>query len=194
MLFVAAFVWLFNSMVNLAWSAPVLFYEQSSSNLKSLNDTVEQHDCSFLLTNRSQITAYHNLHIMCVFRTHIDGKPVPDPRKIAEAEVVVISPSAQIDSQPHFYPDSESVRFDIPVMQPASQYELRLTVVRNKKADEYPKLYLTTDQAVQLRLHDFRDSIVGNFFLVNLILLVLILYVIFLYTIFLFKKGVDDKK
>ena len=187
-LLIGVFVWQFTALINHEWNAPLLTYRQEATPAVALNDTVSRNECRFTLTNRSQTTIFHNLLITAMFRTHDGDRRFPEPRKIPDAEMVTISPAALVDSPCRVFADSEGVQFVIPAMLPGNSYELRMTVLRNIAADEYPRIYLKNEQPIEFRLHDKRDWVLENLFAINLCLLGFWICLIIIYIIKQLKK------
>lgn len=187
-------VWHLNNLINHETTVPILALREYTKSDVSSNDTIKEKEMVFTITNLSQATIFKHLDLFVSFRTKLDdGSAVPDPRKIYAAEVVPVAPSPFIDSVPAIQlANDEAAKFIIPSMQPGTTYKLFFQTKQHIKADEYPRLYINSDQPIQFRKYWIGEWIIENIFFINVVLLLLWAACVIIYLI-KYKKHQDEE-
>ncbi|MEM7551820.1 MAG: hypothetical protein AAF363_19220 [Bacteroidota bacterium] len=147
----------------------------------SLDRVLRNIECT--ITNITSKKSFENLKVDFLFDENSENE-------IFNPDVTVITPSSlhniEFDEL-----DNIIVEFKINKLQPTFQYKLRFSTLSSNGDEEFPKLFLTTEDTVRIIERSPQTWITKNITLINLILIVLW---ILLATIYLMKYGKINKK
>jgi len=164
-----------NNVIQMYVDAPTLAYRFTTVNEQKVEDGMEKVlECK--LSNLSKKDALRNLVINIAYKTEL-----PDPKKVMDPEIIPIAPSTIIPDTMMSSAFGLINEYKIPVIQPNSQYVLKLKVLENPAIDEYPKLYLSSSQSVKLTDHNFEVFLITNQVIINILLLAIWLVFIIIY-------------
>lgn len=164
-----------NNVIQMYVDAPTLAYHFTTISEKTVETGTEKVlECE--LFNLSKKDALRDLVINITYKTEL-----PDPKKVMEPEIIPVAPSTIIPDTMMNSAFGMINEYRIPVIQPNSQYILKLKVLENPAIHEYPKLYLSSSQSVKLTEHNLEVFLITNQVIINILLLALWVFFIIIY-------------
>ena len=176
-----------NTIVGLEVNAPTLVYHIKTINEKeSGNITEKVLECE--IKNINLTKSFRDLTIHIQFRNDVSDS-LPRPALVLEPSIVPISPSTIVIDTMITCIDGIINEYKISSIQPNSSYILKLKTKENNKINEYPKLYLYSDNDVRLIKRGMETFLVEHQILLNIVIFTLCVAGIGFYLNFIFKQN-----
>ena len=147
-----------NQIVEIQSKSQILSYQFIEIN-KVQKDSIIYKDLECTITNYNRTKSIKKIEILMTYKTKL-----PNPKKILDARIIPTSPSAILNDSYCVNDNNYITRFKIPILHPQSQYTFVFSTEINSKIDEYPKLYLHTDESIMLKAYNYEIFIIKNRF------------------------------
>lgn len=153
-----------NQIVEIQSKSQILSYQFIEIN-KVQKDSIIYKDLECTITNYNRTKSIKKIEILMTYKTKL-----PNPKKILDARIIPTSPSAILNDSYCVNDNNYITRFKIPILHPQSQYTFVFSTEINSKIDEYPKLYLHTDESIMLKAYNYEIFIIKNILEINIVL------------------------
>ena len=171
-----------NNIVEIQSKSPILSYKFESFNIVK-KENIKTYRLSCTLSNYSKNKSLREIRIDMSFKTSL-----PNPKKIYNPNIISVSPSAILPSSNWNSHQKLINQYNIPIIHPNSTYILEADIEVEKNIDEFPKIYLHSENEIRIVPYNFEVLLVKYQLPINVLLLFIWVVFSIIYITVLSKK------